>query len=164
MSVVVRRAAADDLDPVRFVGLATWPATYGAIKGARYVTRGLDEYWSAEAIAGSIDRGDIDVAESDAGVVGMVEVASVGDDLVMWKLYVVPAVQHTGIGPRLIASAVARAEARGCALFTEYEPENVAAGEFYARQGFEPSDPRWPDAGGTWMRWARVSGSASAQS
>ena len=50
MSVVVRRAAADDLDPVRFVGLATWPATYGAIKGARYVTRGLDEYWSAVTI------------------------------------------------------------------------------------------------------------------
>ena len=105
----------------------------------------------------------IDVAESDAGVVGMVEVASVGDDLVMWKLYVVPAAQHTGIGPRLIASAVARAEARGCALFTEYEPENVAAGEFYARQGFEPSDPPWPDAGGTWMRWARVSGPVSTQ-
>lgn len=149
----VRRACDDDVDRVRYVGASTWPATYGALKGARYVMEGLDSFWSADAIRASIDAGNIDVAETPHGVVGMIEVEDLGDDLVMWKLYVVPAEQGSGLGRALVGAAKDRARERGRDLLTEYDPDNSAVGGFYAREGFERTEPPWPGTDAVWLRW-----------
>lgn len=151
----VRRARTEDLDGVRYVGVSTWPVTYGTINGARYVMEGLDSYWSAEAIRAAIDAGNIDVAETSQSVVGMTEVESLGEDLVMWKLYVVPSEHGSGLGHALVDAAKERARERGCDLLTEYEPENSTVGAFYAREGFDHREPPWPNSKAVWLRWRR---------
>lgn len=153
MSSRVRRAHTEDLDRVRYVGASTWPSTYGAIKGARYVMEGLDSYWSAAVIRAAIEAGNIDVAETSQGVVGMTEVEDLGDDLVMWKLYVVPSEQRSGLGHALVGAAKDRARDRGRDLLTEYEPENSAAGRFYAQEEFDQTVSPWPGTNAVWLRW-----------
>lgn len=150
-----RRPRTEDLDEVRYVGVSTWPATYGTIKGARYVMEGLDSYWSADAIRAAIDADNIDVAETSQGVVGMTEVEGLGDDLVMWKLYVLPSEHGSGLGHALDQAAKDRARKRGCDLLTEYEPDNSTVGTFYAREGFNHTEPPWPETDAVWLRWRR---------
>lgn len=153
MSIGVRRARADDVHAVRLVGISTWPTTYGPLKGPRYVMDGLDTYWSADAILTAIEAGTIDVVETPHGVAGMTEVDRLEDALVMWKLYVIPSAQGTGLGHRLVGAAKERARVQGRALLTEYEPENSAAGEFYSREGFVPTEAPWPGTDAVWLRW-----------
>lgn len=153
MSITIRRASTEDLDAVRFIGFSTWPPTYGPLKGAHYVLDALDTYWSADTLRTAIEAGDIDVAETAQGVVGMAEVAELGDDLVLWKLYVLPSQQRSGIGHELISAAKDRARARGCGLLTEYVSENSNAGSFYEREGFVPTAAPWPGTVAAWVRW-----------
>ncbi|MDO5644071.1 MAG: GNAT family N-acetyltransferase [Dermabacter sp.] len=153
MSITIRLARLEDLDAVRYIGFSTWPATYGAIKGARHVVEGLDTHWNTSAMSEAIAAGGIDVAEGPHGVVGMSEVDSLGEDLVMWKLYVLPSEHGTGIGAALVNAAKDRARERGCDLLTEYEPANAGAGGFYAKQGFQPTAAPWPGSTAMWLRW-----------
>lgn len=153
MSTRVRRALPEDIDAVRYVGISTWPSTYGTIKGPRYVMEGLDTYWSVDMIRAAIEAGNIDVTVTSKGVVGMMEVGCLDEVLVMWKLYVLPSEQGSGLGHSLVDAAKDRARDRGCDLLTEYEPENSSAGEFYAREGFEPTDAPWPGTKAVWLRW-----------
>ncbi len=153
MTPSIRRATPDDLDAVRFIGVRTWPSTYGPRLGPRYVMRGLDEHWSVQAIAAALAAGRIDVAETADGVVGMAEVGDLGEDLVLWKLYVTPSAQGSGLGHDLVAAAKDRARQGGRDLLTEYEPANDVVRGFYLREGFEDMEAPWP--GAVWLRWRR---------
>ncbi|MGO2750409.1 MAG: GNAT family N-acetyltransferase [Pseudoclavibacter sp.] len=153
MTVTVRCARPEDVADVRFVGLVAWPATYGPLKGRAYVLAGLDEYWNAEAISAAIQSGDIDVAEEGGEIIGMTHVEALGEDLVMWKLYVLPDQQHRGVGRSLVDAAKARARARGGDLVTEFEPSNEKVRGFYQREGFDTTAAPWPGTDAVWLRW-----------
>ncbi|PWH05870.1 GNAT family N-acetyltransferase [Brachybacterium endophyticum] len=153
MSIRIRRAVTADLPAVRFVGVAVWPPTYGAVKGAQYVMGGIDSYWNAEEIGAGIAAGRIDVAEDSGRVIGMTEVDELHDDLVLWKLYVLPSEQGSGVGHALVGSAKERARSHGCDLLTEYDPQNSRAATFYAREGFIATEPPWSGNAAVWLRW-----------
>lgn len=147
----------NDIHGVRYVGTVGWPATYGPDKGAEYVMSGLDEYWSADTIGSAIQAGNINVAESANGIVGMIHVEDLGDDLVMWKLYVLPEQQGHGIGRLLVCTAKDRARLRGRDLLTEYEPCNERVRGFYLQEGFSATNAPWPGIDAVWLRWKSVS-------
>ena len=149
---MVRVATAADLAGFRFVGFATWPATYEPLAGAAYVAANLDEYWSESALLPVLEAGDGLVAVDGDRVVGVSEVAEWGEDLVMWKLYVLPARQGEGIGGLLLDAVIALAGRRGRALVTEYVAANTAAGRFYAAHGFEVETDAAEPLGSVWMR------------
>lgn len=153
MRITVRPALPDDAHGVRYVGTVAWSATYGSDKGAEYVMSGLDEFWSTEAIGSAIRAGSIDVAESTDGIVGMVHVEGLGEDLVMWKLYVLPDQQRHGIGRLLVRAAKSRARLEGKDLMTEYEPSNERVRGFYLREGFVVTTAPWPGTDAVWLRW-----------
>lgn len=152
-AVGVRRAKPADVDAVRMVGVVTWPPTYGPLHGTGYVMRGLDDYWNAPAIADAVDAGAVDVAEVQDEIVGMTHVEPLGDDLVMWKLYVVPDAQGSGAGRALIDAAKARATRARRHLLTEHDPANARASAFYARHDFEPTAPPFAGTDAVWLRW-----------
>lgn len=153
MSVVIRTATPDDQNGVRYVGVLAWPATYGQICGPEYVMNGLDEYWSATAIADATASGGLIVAESAGAIVGVAHVEAVGPDLVLWKLYVVPSDQRTGVGRTLVGEVKDRARAHGGDLITEFDARNEQVRSFYTREGFEPAPPLWPGTGAVWLAW-----------
>lgn len=154
MTITIRKALPEDVHGVRYVGIISWPATYGPLKGAAYVVEGLDSYWSAEAIETAITAGSVDVAESEDGIVGVVHTEELGADLVMWKLYVLPQWQHHGVGRGLVNAAKDRAREQGCGLLTEYEPSNERVRSFYLREGFNATTAPWPGTEAVWLRWS----------
>ena len=153
MTITIRPALPQDVHGVRYFGTVAWPATYGADNDAEFVMSALDEFWSAEAIGSAIRAGDVEVAESSDGIVGMVHTEELGEDLVMWKVYVLPDQQRHGIGRQLVRAAKDRARREGRGLVTEYEPSNERVRGFYVREGFRATSAPWPGTDAVWLRW-----------
>lgn len=156
VAITVRTATRADLAGFRYVGFATWPATYQPIAGAAYVVENLDEYWSEEALSPALEAGNALVAVINDEIVGVSEVADWGKDLVMWKLYVLPTHQGRGIGAHLLNAVTELARDRGRALVTEYIAANAAAGRFYRGHGFEPESEATAPLASIWMRLRTV--------
>ena len=148
----IRAATELDLAAFRYVGFATWPATYQPFAGAEYVVENLDRWWSREALLPSIAANDCLVATHRNDVVGVSEVGELGDDIVMWKLYVLPQWQGQGVGKQLLRAVVRLAEERNLPLVTEYVAANALAGAFYASQGFKAESVPANPMDSIWMR------------
>lgn len=159
MAITVRVATVDDLSAFRFIGFSTWPQTYGPFAGARYVVEQLDRWWSADALSGPLEQGEGLIAMVGDEAVGVSQMAALGSDLVMWKLYVLPDRQGNGIGKMLLDTVKRVANQRHRPLITEYVAGNTQAGDFYRSQGFvdtsEPSDL----LDSVWLRYACESSS-----
>lgn len=147
MDVKIRDAVHGDVDAIISVGRQTWPATY-AFAGPEYIEHGMREWWSAEAIERSLKTTEVLVAEKDNTIVATGNIDLRHDVPIIWKLYVVPAAQGTGVGSALIQKLIAVAGESPVRL--EYIDGNTKAADFYARHGFievrrEPNDaPGWP--------------------
>jgi GNAT superfamily N-acetyltransferase len=151
-TVTIRNGRAADAAALAELGRAVVPATYGPISAAE-ATRTLDTWWSERALAESLERLPHWFAEDAAGrLVGVSNLGSRGDRRVLWKLYVHPDQQGSGLGRLLLDRVV---EANGAdPLWLSYVDGNAHAAGFYAAHGFveqhrEP-DPPYPDQ--VWMR------------
>lgn len=135
--VVVRPADGDDLVAVVDIGHRTWPVTYGPIAGDDYVAMGLAKWWTQEATIPAIRKGRVMVAEVEGVVVGMSYVGMDGERPWMFKLYVLPEQQSTGVGGALMRAAIHRAATEGHdQLWLSYLQGNERAAQFYAHHGF----------------------------
>lgn len=128
-------ATADDLDAVIEVGTKTWRATYPPITGEAYVEQGLARWWTADAVLPSIRDGRVRVAEQDGRIVGMASYALLDDAVMMWKLYVLPEAQRSGVGRALVDAVAGAAEGRPV-LRATHLLDNHAAHAAYERMGF----------------------------
>lgn len=136
--VLVREANGDDLVAVVDIGRRTWPVTYGPIAGDDYVAMGLAKWWTQEANIPAIRQGRVSVAEIDGEVVGMSSVGSNDGRWWMWKLYVLPEYQGSGVGGALMRTAIRQAAVDGREeLWLSYLQGNDHAAAFYAHHGFE---------------------------
>lgn len=136
-SIAIRTATGDDLEAVLRVGRETWPATYEPIAGADYVAMGLAKWWTTDAVIPAIRVGRTLIADDDGAVLGMASYGTQEDQLVLWKLYILPDHQGRGIGRRLLDEVVARGAQLGHAeLHVSYLDGNEQAGRFYERNGF----------------------------
>jgi ribosomal protein S18 acetylase RimI-like enzyme len=136
-AVVVRTATGDDLDGVLRVGHETWRTTYEPIAGPEFVEMGLAKWWTGDALIPGIRVGRTLVADDDGTVVGMASYGSQDDQLVLWKLYVLPSHQGRGLGRRLLDEVIARARELGrTELHVSHIEGNEQAGRFYERNGF----------------------------
>jgi len=136
MALIIRQADGNDLVAVLDVGRRTWPVTYGPIAGPDYVAMGLAKWWTADAIIPSIRAGRVTVAEADGKVVGIAVVGPHEKHLVLWKLYVLPEYQGTGIGSALVESVVAKAMGVHSQIRISYLDGNTSAEAFCRGQGF----------------------------
>lgn len=148
----IRPGTVDDAAGLAALGRAVVPATYGPISPAESA-RTLETWWSEEALAESLGRLQHWVAEDAAGrLVGISNLGTRGDRRVMWKLYVHPDQQGTGLGRALLDRVLEENGAE--ALWLSYVDGNTNAAGFYAGHGFveqerEPNPP-YPDQ--VWMR------------
>ncbi len=161
--VRVRPGTAADIPAFVALGRAVVPPTYGPIDAA-YAQKMLDEWWTPEVFATSLQRNTHVVAERDGQVVALANFGRLaqsyrdfphvtGDREVMWKLYVHPDHQGLGIGSRLLGEIEALVE--GDELWLEVVDGNEQAFSFYRAHGFEevertPDRDTWPDD--VWMR------------
>jgi ribosomal protein S18 acetylase RimI-like enzyme len=155
-AVTVRRATVADVDAVRAVGHAAWPATYGPLFGDGYVAAGLARWWSEEAVLRSITASRTYLAERDGAAVGTATVGELDGVPVLWKIYVRPDDQGGGVGSALLEAVLADLPAGRLRL--EYVEGNERAAAFYRSRGFRelrrdaPEEPGRP--GQIWMERA----------
>ncbi|PKH37395.1 Acetyltransferase (GNAT) family protein [Nocardioides alpinus] len=160
----LRRGTVEDIASFVELGRAVVPPTYGPIDAA-YAQRMLDEWWTPEVFATSLERNVHVVAERDGQVVALANLGRLtrsyrdfpdvtGEREVMWKLYVHPDHQGLGLGSRLLAEIETLVE--GDELWLEVVDGNDRAVGFYEAHGFaeveRSADPHWPDD--LWFRKA----------
>ena len=123
----VRKAERVDVDGIVAIGRQTWPLTY-SFAGAEYIEDGLARWWSAEAIEQSLHDTTVLVAGDDDGLRGMGNIDLRGEFPIIWKLYVLPDAQGTGVGSQLMAALLDRAPGRPVRL--RYVDGNDRAARF----------------------------------
>lgn len=133
----VRTATGDDLAAVISVGHRTWPPTYEPIAGPAYVAMGLAKWWTHDAVTASIRTGRTIVATRGGEVVGLATHGVQDDQVVLWKLYVLPGHHGEGIGTALLREVETRVVASGHDhLVLSHIAGNDQAAAFYFRHGF----------------------------
>lgn len=135
----IRTATPDDIEEIRAVGHAAWRDTYTPLFGAAYVERGLQEWWSADAIGAFINSPDYMflVAQEDERIVGIALTQIRKDKSAMLRrLYLLRESRGTGVGTALIQETIARLPTGVESFWTSHVSVNGKAGAFYAAQGF----------------------------
>ena len=133
----IRTAHGDDLSGAVSVGHRTWLATYEPIAGPEYVAMGLAKWWTRDAVTASIRAGRTIVAALGDEVIGVATHGMQGEQVVLWKLYVLPGHHGKGIGTALLREVEQRAAASGHrTLVLSHIAGNTAAARFYAKNGF----------------------------
>jgi ribosomal protein S18 acetylase RimI-like enzyme len=146
----IRPARANDVAAIQEIGHKTWPATY-SFAGNDYIAAGLAAYWSREALLRSLDDTAVLVAADGDEIIGVGNIDLRGDIPVIWKLYVLPHLQGSGIGSALLTELVDRAPGGTESVRLEYVDGNDRAAAFYRAKGFtelrrEPGEqPGWPE-------------------
>jgi len=157
VTTAIRPAQEADLDGIARVGEITWPATYLTFAGADYVRHNLETYWSSSALQHALSDSLVFlVAVDDDEVTGVLEVGQFGSSPTMWRLYVMPARQGSGIGTALLHAAIDALPEGSTELVTEYTAGNDATGRWYELRGFTEThrDPRPQGLDVVWMRLA----------
>lgn len=155
---LVRVATGNDVERVRAIGLATWPSTY-AFAGDDFVRHGLATWWSTEAVARGIADTVTLVVESAGDLVGMGNLDLRPDPAVIWKLYVRPEAQGTGVGGALMDALLEALPPDRDAVTIEYLDGNDRAAAFYAPKGFAVTGRSPDETAGfpdqIWATWVR---------
>ena len=131
----IRPATAADVPAVRALGVRTWHATYDGVLPPATVEAGIDEWWNAYSLGAACRDGRMLVAVRAGVVVGLLESDRLGDGRpVVWKLYVAPEAQRTGVGRALLRHHL-RTLGAGEAVWLEHYEANAAAAAFCERLG-----------------------------
>ena len=163
--VQVRQACRDDVAAIQAIGRTTWPTTY-AFAGEDYIVHGLAMWWSVEALLHSLEVTTCLVADDGDGLVGMGNIDLRSEVPTMWRLYVLPEVQGTGVGSALMTALIARVPPGTPRVRLEYADGNDRTARFYASKQFteirrEPGErPGWPVT--VWVERTLATGKADA--
>jgi ribosomal protein S18 acetylase RimI-like enzyme len=131
----IRPATVADVPALRALGVAAWHATYDGVLPAAVVEAGIAEWWNEYSLGAACHDGRMLVAARGGQAVGLLEFDRMADGRpVVWKLYVAPAAQRTGVGRALL-----RAHAAGLPddeLWLEHYEANAGAAAFSERLRF----------------------------
>lgn len=126
----------DDVRAVRAFGAAVVPVHYAPLIGDAAAAEQLRAWWGHDHLAAAVAQGVVLVAETPSGLAGVAQHGRVGDDHVVWKLYVAPEHRGRGLGPCLLDAVTRRLPSDADRLWIEHVAANERAAAFYAREGF----------------------------
>lgn len=159
--VTVRVARPPDLPAVRAFGETHIPDVYAPLLGPEAAARQVSTWWTDDYLAPGIAAGLVLVAERDGQILAVAQHGRLGDDHVVFKLYVAPAERGTGLGPRLVAAIDDTLPPTAERLVVEHLAANERAAAFYEREGFvvdrvEPHDSGDPRRATVWRARPRA--------
>jgi ribosomal protein S18 acetylase RimI-like enzyme len=136
--ISIRHAVAADLPAVRALLAETWHDTYDALLGTEWVTEVSGRWHAIENLQKQLDVPGTSflVAVDQGRIVGHILAdARKSPDVIISRLYVLPAHQRGGVGARLLAAATD--EHHGAKrLRLDVDARNEKGVSFYRRAGF----------------------------
>lgn len=127
----------DDFQAIAQIYLTTWRATYTGLFDQTFLD-GLttavwhpDQQWQRMFLA-ETDAGEL-VGVCTYGPSRTSELADWGE---VYAIYILPAYQHRGLGPRLLTAALDQLKRRYRTAYLWVLRNNVSAVHFYLEQGF----------------------------
>ena len=158
MPVSIRPASVDDLDAIARFAAAVVPAHYTPMLGEDGARAQL-EWWTTDRMTPAVEAGRVHVAVARRAIVGVVQTGVLGEDHVVWKLYLAPAFRGRSLGADLLRHAVAPLRGVTDHVLVEHFAGNTRAARFYEREGWtvvrtEASRGGDPNAAVVWRRLA----------
>jgi ribosomal protein S18 acetylase RimI-like enzyme len=143
--VEIRPATAGDVPALRALGERTWRAAHDGVLSPAAVEQGVAEFFNEYSLGAAVRSGRMLVAVSDGELVGLLESdRPQAARAVIWKVYVAPEAQRSGIGRALVERCIGATDAP--VVGVEHDDRNAAAGAFFERLGFAVAELE--DAGG----------------
>lgn len=105
MDAEIRKAHASDVDAIAALGSAVVPAHYTPILGADGA-QGQLAWWTPQRMASAVERGRVHVALVGDTIVGVSETGEMGNEQVIWKLYLAPDFRGRSLGVKLLRQAI----------------------------------------------------------
>jgi ribosomal protein S18 acetylase RimI-like enzyme len=132
----IRPATAADVPALRTLGVRAWHAAYDGVLAPAAIDAAVAESWNEYSLGAACRDARMLVATRGGAPVGLLESDRMADGrAVVWKLYVAPESQRTGVG-RALLERCARALHPSEELWLEHDEVNGAAARFFARLGF----------------------------
>lgn len=97
VSVHVRAVHRAEVDSIVAFARAVVPPHYAPILGDDAAEEQL-KWWTADRIGSAVAAGRVHVAVADDAIVGVAETGALGDEQVIWKLYLAPGFRGRGLG------------------------------------------------------------------
>lgn len=151
----VRAADAGDLDAIVAFGATVVPSHYEPIIGRVAAEEQVELWWTRQHLGAAVADETVLVADTDQGIVGLVETGLLDGDPVIWKLYVHPRHRSRGIGAKLLHATIDSLPSTTRRVILEHFAGNHRAADFYEREGFahlrtDPSPSGEPAAATVW--------------
>ena len=141
----------DATDRAKLIALyrAAWHAAYDAIDGADTIERLITALTAGDTPEMfALPAGDLALVADDQGrIIGGARAHPRADGVHISGLYVLPEMQHAGVGAALLAILLAKFP-RDAVWRTDVRPEGPATLKFYARHGFAEVARGRADVGG----------------
>ncbi|RYD72508.1 MULTISPECIES: GNAT family N-acetyltransferase [Pedobacter] len=150
--ITIRKAKEQDIEIIRDIAAATWPATYLEIIGQNQIDYMLEKMYSKGELLGQLLEGHIFlIAEDNENQFGFAGYSIVDHEertYKLHKLYVLPSAHGKGVGKILINEVFNQVkDAGGAALQLNVNKHNKAK-DFYLKGGFTIKESVKIDIGG----------------
>ncbi|MES2773230.1 MAG: GNAT family N-acetyltransferase [Bacteroidota bacterium] len=135
------QATASDIPVIRNIAMATWPATYGDIISAKQIEYMLNMMYSETVLLEQMQAGGQQFIiayqdEKPIAFTGFGEIKKEPLTYKLHKLYVLPIIQKSGAGKRLLREVETIAKTAGAVQLILSVNRANNAKDFYLRQGF----------------------------
>lgn len=152
--LVIRPASFNDVKYIQQVAAATWPQAYKHILSPQQLEYMLGLFYSAPALEQQLkDNHHFFLAVLEAQPVGFASFNQVADNTYkLQKLYVIPDVQKSGVGKKLLNTVEEVAASMGGEKMQLNVNRKNSAKDFYDRNGYQVIEEKDIDIGhGFWM-------------
>lgn len=137
-TVSIRKATPHDIPAINAIAHETWPVAYASILTPSALAYMLDFFYAPPALEKQMNEGQsfyLALLGNDAIGFAAISLTN-GDTVKLNKLYVLPSLQKTGAGKRLLQHAMNEAKSMGAQHFIlNVNRNNISIG-FYERMGF----------------------------
>ena len=135
------KASPGDIPVIRNIAMATWPVTYGDIISARQLEYMLHKMYGEDSLLRQMQSGEQQFIiayqnEKAIAFAGFGEVKKEPLTYKLHKLYVMPGIQKTGAGKRLLHEVETIAKAAGAVQLILNVNRANNAKDFYLHHGF----------------------------
>jgi ribosomal protein S18 acetylase RimI-like enzyme len=137
--VVIRPASFNDIPYIQDIAKETWPVAYGKILSNDQLQYMLGLLYSAPSLQQQIhDNHHFFLALDNYSPVGFASFSHIEQDVYkLQKLYVLPTVQKSGAGKKLLETVITTAQSMGAKQLLLNVNRNNNALSFYEKHGFK---------------------------